>query len=574
MMHFRAVALLFAVVVQLTGCATGGRGGSGESAQPGGGADVAVRPPKTLTVAVQVEPSTISEFGTNVAAAAAHEKVKALSHQFLVVQDERDAWTPQLAMEQLSVERGTWRVNSDGTMDTIWRIPQNVRWHDGTPFTAEDLLFSFTVYTDATIPNRASGRATELMQSATAPEPYTIAVHWSAPYFAANQAAGLFPMPRHLLEEVYRQDKDAFQSSPRFTSEWVGLGPYRMDRWEPGAHIVFSRFDDFYRGRAPLDTIVMRFLPDPTAMVANILAGAVDAVLPLGVRIDEALEVKQRWDGTGNEVVADLSGRLRHIEIQHRPEFARPVNGFTNRQVRQAFYQGIDRQTLTDVMSPGLTSPLADSWIPPHHELRAQLEPTVPQFPYDPARAQQLLAQEGWVRGAGGVLASQAGEPWSLQLWNTQSSGAEREMNVVADSWKGIGAQTELYIVPAALVNDREGRAKLPGAGLTGVGYDAFSTDRLHSRNITAATNRWLGINRGGYANPQVDDLLDRLIVTIPPAERLALHRQLLQTQMGDIALMPLYWDLDPILMLRGVKGVAAPNGSLNLHNAIAWDKD
>jgi peptide/nickel transport system substrate-binding protein len=572
-MQYRAATLLLAIAILLTACATGGRGPSGTPDQPGGTTEGS-RAPKTLTLAVQVEPSTLSEFGTNVGAAAAHTKVRALAHEFLVVQDDRDAWVPQLALEQLSVERGTWRVNPDGTMDTTWRIPQNVRWHDGTPFTAEDLLFSFTVYTDPAVPNRAGGRASELMESATAPDPHTLAVHWSAPYFAANQAQGLFPMPRHLLEEVYRQDKDAFQSSPRFTSEWVGLGPYRMDRWEPGAHIVFSRFDGYYRGRAPLDTIVMRFFPDPTAMVANLLASAVDAVLPLGVRIDEALEVKGRWDGTGNQVVAALSGRLRNIEIQHRAEFARPVNGFTNRQVRQAFYQAIDRQTLIDVMSPGLTSPLADSWIPPHHELRPQLEPNVPQFPYDPARAQQLLAQEGWVRGPNGLLVNQAGEPWSVMLWNTQSSGAEREMNVVADSWKGIGAQTELYIVPAALVNDREGRAKLPGGGLTGFGYDAVWTDRLHSRNVTAAANRWLGINRGGYSNPQVDDLLDRLVVTVAPAERLALHRQLLQAQMGDVALMPLYWDLDPILMLKGVKGVAATNGSLNLFNAMAWDKE
>src|SRR5207245_10557278 len=127
----------------------------------------------------------------------------------------------------------------------------------------------------------------------------------------------------------------------------------------------------------------------------------------------------------------------------------------------QAFYQALDRRTLVDVMNPGLNSPLADSWIPPHHELRSRLEPFIPQFPYDPSRAQQLLAQAGWVRGANGVLTSQAtGEPFQVLLWNTQSTGAEREMNVVADSWKAIGAQTELYIVPAALVNDRENRAK------------------------------------------------------------------------------------------------------------------
>src|SRR5207248_7059273 len=111
------------------------------------------------------------------------------------------------------------------------------------------------------------------------------------------------------------------------------------------------------------------------------------------VRVDDALEVKRRWEGTGNQVVADLSGRLRHVELQHRPEIARPVNGMTNPLVRQAMYQAIDRRTLTDVTNPGLNVPTADSWIPPNHELRPDVESAIPQLPYDPTRSQQLLAQ-------------------------------------------------------------------------------------------------------------------------------------------------------------------------------------
>jgi peptide/nickel transport system substrate-binding protein len=98
--------------------------------------------------------------------------------------------------------------------------------------------------------------------------------------------------------------------------------------------------------------------------------------------------------------------------------------------------------------------------------------------------------------------------------------------------------------------------------------------DRLHTRNVTSEANRWVGSNRGGYSNPRVDDLLDRMVVTIAPAERLALHHELLREQMGDVALMPLYWDLDPILMLKGVRGVATPSGAVNLANILQWDKE
>jgi peptide/nickel transport system substrate-binding protein len=520
------------------------------------------------------EPTTFGEIGVAVATAGGDRHIRHIAHDYLTVEDERQAWHPQLAADMISVERGTWRVNPDGTMDTVWTIHQNVRWHDGQPFTADDLLFAFTVYKDPAIATRVRS-GLNLMESARVLDPHTLEVHWSQPYFAANEATGLFPLPRHLLEDLYRQDKQAFMNSPWFSNEFVGLGPYRLVQWAPGSHMEFARFDAYYRGTPPLDTVIMRWLGDANAMIANIMAGAFDAMLPVGVRLEEALELKQRWQGTGHQVVADLSGRLRHIEIQHRAEYARPVNGLTNPTVRRAVYHATDRRTLVDLMNPGLNAEPADSWLPAGHELRAQLEPTIPQFPYDLARAQQLLAQVGWVRGADGMLTSQAtGEPFQLRLWNTQSSAADREMNAVADSWKGVGVQTELYLIPAALGSDRHHRATLPGAGLTGVPYGDFWVDRLHTRNVTSEANRWVGSNRGGYSNPKVDELLDRLVVTIVPVERLALHRQLLQEQLGEVALMPLYYDLDPTLMLKGVRGVATPRGAINLANVLAWDKE
>jgi peptide/nickel transport system substrate-binding protein len=226
-------------------------------------------------------------------------------------------------------------------------------------------------------------------------------------------------------------------------------------------------------------------------------------------------------------------------------------------------------------MNPGLSAPPADSWLPPGHALRGPLESSIPQFLYDTSRAQQLLAQAGWARGQDGMLISEGtAEPFTLRLWTTPSSAAEREMNAVADNWKSVGVQMDLYVVPTALARDRQHRAQLPGAGLTGVPYDAFWVDRLHSRNVTSEANRWIGSNRGGYSNAKVDDVLDRLVVTIAPTERLALHRQLLLEQMADVALMPLYYDLDPTIMLKGVRGVATANGAVNLANVLAWDKD
>ena len=87
-------------------------------------------------------------------------------------------------------------------------------------------------------------------------------------------------MPRHLLEEAYRTDKQSMIHSPLLSSGFVGLGPYRIARWDDGVELQFDRFDGYYLGRPPLDTVVVRYIKDGNTMVANILSGTVDVVVP------------------------------------------------------------------------------------------------------------------------------------------------------------------------------------------------------------------------------------------------------------------------------------------------------
>jgi len=528
---------------------------------------------KVITIAILREPLSFNrDLNQGTGATGGNTQVLYIPQNYLTVQTDRGVFEAQLAAEQIAQERGTWQVNPDGSMDTVWRLRPNIRWHDGRPFTSDDLLFSYNVYKDPELPT-GIGAALGLMTSAEAPDPQTFVVHWSSPFVKADEAQGLIPMPRHLLEETYRTDKPNFANSPRFGAEFVGLGPYRLVNWQGAVQMDFVRFDDYYLGRPPLDRVVVRFLADANTMVANILAGTVDVLLPIGVDLEAALEVKRRWEGTGNYVTTDSSGRLRYNEIQHRPDYEQPRNSFGNRTVRQALYQAIDRRTLADVMA-GSPDATADSWFPPGHVLRAQLEPFIPQFRYDPARATQLLAQTGWTRGADGILVHQTtGDRFETTLLGSQSTRTEREQGIIADGWKAVGVDAKTSIIPAALNNDREYRSTLIGSQLIGVGYDAFYTDRLHSRFITTAANRWNGTNRGGYNNPKVDAILDKMVVTISQAERLELHKELLQEQLGDVATMPLYWDVDPVMAVNGVKNIGR-NAGVNTWNMYQWGKE
>src|SRR5439155_15658999 len=167
----------------------------------------------------------------------------------------------------------------------------------------------------------------------------------------------------------------------------------------------------------------------------------------IGLDIDAAAELQRRWEGTGNQVRFFPRENLRFIEIQHRPEFALPRNGLTNRGVRSGLYHVTDRAGLNDVLALGLGA-LADSWVRPDHELRAPLESAIPQYPYDANRAQQLLADAGWRKGTDGVAVHQpSGERLDIQLWTQQSARAAKELNVIADGSESVGAKMEQLVI-------------------------------------------------------------------------------------------------------------------------------
>ncbi|TMB88579.1 MAG: hypothetical protein E6J45_11230, partial [Chloroflexi bacterium] len=332
-------ATVLALALALSACAP-------RSSPAGPGAapsETAPQAPKILTVGLLRQPANIEGFTGEGGTAGGAGTVRYLIHDHLTVQDDHDAARAQLALEVPSVEQGTWRVNSDGTMDMIWGLHPGVRWQDGAPFSSADLLFSYTVHKDPDLPHAYLAERRN-MESATAPDPDTFIVHWSAILVTADQARALTPLPRHLLEDLYNADKAAFASSPRFTTEFVGLGPYHLVRWEQGSLMELARFDGYWQGRPALDGMIVKFVFDPNTMVANVLAGAIDLLVPPTIDVDAAAQLKQRWEGTGNTVRVEPVSRFVYAELQFRPELARPVNGIRDHTVREALYRAIDRQ--------------------------------------------------------------------------------------------------------------------------------------------------------------------------------------------------------------------------------------
>src|SRR5438034_11150900 len=168
------VALVFLVTLA-SGCAPGA------PAPTSGAGPAQPRAPITLTIGVQNGPTSFMSVpygGSPSQGGTQHDRY--VGHDFLVVQDEVGAWIPHLAVEKPSLEKGTWVVNPDGTMDVTWQIRPNVTWHDGTPFTSDDLLFTLGVKTDPEMRWPTSNE--RLVRSGSAPDPLTFIIHWRSTY--------------------------------------------------------------------------------------------------------------------------------------------------------------------------------------------------------------------------------------------------------------------------------------------------------------------------------------------------------------------------------------------------------
>lgn len=531
--------------------------------------------PKVLTVGIQLEPTTMVGFvATTQRLGGGAPNVYYMVHDDLVLENDRGAYEARLAREQISIERGSWRVNPDGTMETTWTLLPNIEWHDGTPFTANDLLFTMQLLKDPETTTVSAGVSAQHMSSASALDPSTFTIHWSAPYAEADRLEIGTILPAHLLRELYLTDKQSFVTSRLLNVEFVGVGPYRIANWQLGSFVELSRFQDYYLGQPLLDRVIVKFLGDPNAMIAAILAGSVDVLLPLGIELESALELDRRWKGSGNRVQFDLTNKLVQYQVQYRPEIARPKNGLLLRGVREALLQATDRQAIVDVAIAGVSAP-ADSWFRPNHELRSAMEAAIPQFPYDPARAQQLLADEGWIRrGDGALVHAGTGEPFDTEVWTLagQSPAAEQVAAITVDGWKRLGATAGINAVQRTRALDVEYTASYPGVILTDATDFTMYDRRLHSRSIPTEANRFRGSNLGAYSNPRADAISDALALTIDPTQRIQLHRQMLQEQMGDVAFLPLFWGVAAIPMVKGVGGPTHVRNT-STWNMFHWDK-
>lgn len=475
--------------------------------------------------------------------------------------DGNDVPQPKLAEAVPSFENGLWKILPDGRTETTWRIRENARWHDGTPVTTDDLLFTMTVVRDRELPVFRDATY-DLIDAVRAVDARTITVTWSEPFIEADT---LFskdlaqPMPKHLLEGPYLSDKAGLLHLPFWNAEFVGAGPYRVKSFTAGTGLVLSAFDDYVLGRPKIDEIEVRFIPDPTTLLANVYSGAVDATMGRGIQLDLALQAKEQWTA-GAPIMAPAS------RVVIFPQFIDPTPALVaDRRFRRAMLHALNRQEIVDTLQSGVT-PVAHAFLSPQHPDYPVVEREIAKYDFDPRRAAQLFEELGLMRGTDGFYRDAAGRRIAVEIW---ASAQSKQMTATADHWRQAGIEAEPIVLPQQRWRDREYVAKFPSFRMNRQPNAMVDLRRFQSGQAPLPENNYVGTNYARYMNAELDAMIDEFFRTIPKAERTRLLAAIMRHTTEELVDMGMYHDVQPTLVSHRITGVTAPAVGWNAH---LWD--
>ncbi|HKB27305.1 MAG TPA: ABC transporter substrate-binding protein [Methylomirabilota bacterium] len=359
----------------------------------------------------------------------------------------------------------SWRESADG-LTYEFKLREGLKFHNGDPFTAEDVKFSFLRYKGA-----SAKLLHERVKSVDVLDPYRVRFVLHKPWpdflvFYATPATGAaWAVPKKYIEKV---GEDGFRRQP------VGLGPYRFVSMTPGLEIVLEANEQYWRKKPSIKRIVIKGVPDRTTRLAMLKTGEVDiGYLMVGL---EAATVK-----------ADPKLRLAQVIPSATwwvefPEQWKPGSPWHDRRVRLAVNLAIDKQGINEAERLGY-SRLTGSIIPSVMEFQLR----IPPYPYDPARAKRLLAEAGYPNGF------DAGDITPLPPFTTMGEA-------VANNLGAVGIRTRVRSLERAAFLEAWRAKKLTGLIMNATAAQGNAASRIET--FVASGSAYV---YGGY--PDIDDL-------------------------------------------------------------------
>ncbi len=459
---------------------------------------------------------------------------------------------PLLAAEVPTVGNGG--ISADGL---TWKVKlrDDVKWHDGTPFTAEDVKFTLELMVD---PDFRSWRRTghEHLRDLTVVSPTEIT--WKmekafAPYAAI--LASTFILPKHAFDGVADKNEAPFNSAP------IGTGAFKWKERVAGDHIELVANTEYFGDGPYLERLVLKYIPDLTVLYTQFKTGDIDVAGLQWITPDNYEEAKT-LEGKQVQVVGTGSFESLTFNME-RPQFQ-------DLKVRQALYHALDKQAIIDALYYGVPTP-TETYMPKES---FYYNADLPKHDYDPDKAKALLDEAGWVPGDDGIRVK---DGVRLAFSNSTTSGnhlREQAQQFFQQSFKDIGVEMTISNLPPAVMWGDYWMLSQFDSVVVGLntltGPDPDTSDYFMS--TSSAAKGGAGQNTWVYQNPEIDALLKHGGELVSPEERRPVYLKIQEIMRNDLPFLPIFQYATIRGWKDGVTGYEANiNNRIDTWNVRSW---
>lgn len=515
---------------------------------------------KTLVMAFSQEPDTFVawEGGLYVSQVAAN-----LVYSYLVFYDDNMKPYADLATDVPTLDNGEAVMVGDGAdqhLETTFHIRQDAKFGDGTPVTADDVIFTWKLTLNPVWGAAAGNDVSTKYSDVVKTDSHTVVFKMMSenqahaagqttqkgpvlhPEYMFGLADGPYPIyPSKRMSSLVDGDP---LNSPKvrdlqasiYSRQPVGSGPYTLDSWDPGVQMVFHARTDYFRGKPAIDTVVIRgFEASKETLLAQLQSGDVQTI---GSETLDVSDVDSVNAISGVKAYVKSGTTIEHIDFNLSNAL------LADKNVRKAIAYGLDRQDLVNRVLSG-QSAISDSLVPPISPLFNQ---NTPRYAYDPDQAKQILDGAGYTVGSDGIRVNSAGQRLSFNYQSTTAGIRKKTMPLVKDQLAKIGIEVNIDQVPAQTYFGSTGPLRrgtfdlgeYASVGSLDAGIDMVTL--YGSKFIPTEANNWAGQNYPRYTSPGGDTLINQQASTLVPGTRKGAMDTLQLLLADDLPTVPLYF--------------------------------
>jgi len=447
----------------------------------------------------------------------AGDRSVALHFWDLLVENKWNKLQPGLALSWKPLDDKTWE----------FKLRPNVKWQDGQPFTADDLIYSYTRARN--VPGSVATYAGYLrtIESMEAPDPLTFIVKTKAPNpDLPLNLASIHVVSKHVSEKSATEDYNSGKAM-------VGTGPYKFVSYTPGDRVIMKRNDDYWGEKQVWENVNYRYINNAASRTAALLAGDVDVIDK--VSVSDLAKLKQApnvsvypYDGLRVMLLQPSFNSAPNPYITDNAGKPLPKNPLLDVKVREALNLAINRKAIVDrILQDAATE--ANQWMPKD---TFGYNPDIKDIPYDAKKAKELLAEAGYPDGFN----------LTMHVPNDRYPQGPETAQAVAQFWTRIGVKTKVEVMPWAVYSSRARKNEYAMTMLAWGNGTGEASYALVNILATVSPEKGLGAsNWGYYSNPKVDAELVKATSEFDVAKREAILRDSVKIVSDDVGIIPLY---------------------------------